>query len=257
MNVYGPQRLDDKIRFIDSLVDLQVRHVGLPWVIRRDFNMIRSLSEKKGGTRALNKDSSAFQNFSESMKLVDIETKNGLCTWNNKRGGDSQVASKLDRFMISEDLINLDKEIIVGILPFVGSDHWPVQMEIKVIGTPRNRPFRFENIWFSHPDFISNIGKWWAEDLQIQGSSMFLLHKILNHIKMKLKAWNKNEFGNIFVGKESVENKILELNQALIKEGFDKNKNDQVEKYHLEWEKLCKQEEIFWKQKSRVQWLKE
>ncbi len=99
--------------------------------------MIRSLSEKKGGTRALNKDSLAFQTFSENMKLVDIETNNGLFTWNNKRRGDSQVASKLDRFMISEDLMLLDKEIIARIIPFGGSDHWPVQMEIKGIGGGR------------------------------------------------------------------------------------------------------------------------
>lgn len=59
-NVYGPQRLDDKIRFIDSLVDLRVRHEGIPWVLGGDFNMIRSLLEKKGGTRTLNKYSLAF-----------------------------------------------------------------------------------------------------------------------------------------------------------------------------------------------------
>eukprot|EP00253_Pinus_taeda_P005917 PITA_05917 len=226
-NVYGLQRLDDKIRFLDFLVDLQARHQGLPWVIGGDFNMIRSLSEKNGCTRALNKYSSTFQIFLVDMKLVDIDTNNGFCTWNNKRGGNSQVASKLDRFMISEDLMLLDKEIMAEILPFGGSDHWPVQMEIKGIGTPRNRPFRFENIWLSHPDFSSSIENWWTEDLHIQGSTMFMLHKRLKHIKMRLKDWNKNEFGNIFAGKKAVESKILKLNQALIKEGFDKEKNDQ------------------------------
>ena len=50
---------------------------------------------------------------------------------------------------------------------------------------------------------------------------------------------------------------MQELTQAMIKESFDKDKNDQVEKHHQEWENLCKQEEIFWRQKYRVQWLKE
>jgi len=80
------------------------------------------------------------------MKLVDTDMGNGRFTWNNKRGGKSQVASKLDRFMISEDLMLTNKEMIARILTFGGSDHWPVQLEVQSIGTPRNRPFRFENI---------------------------------------------------------------------------------------------------------------
>lgn len=54
-----------------------------------------------------------------------------------------------------------------------------------------------------------------------------------------------------------MEIKILELNQALIKDGFDKAKSEQADKHHLNWENLCKQEEILWRQKSRIQWLKE
>ena len=92
----------------------------------------------------------------------------------------------------------IDKEIIARILPFGGSNHWSIQMEIKGIGTPRNRPFKFENRLLSHPEFISNIEDWWVEDFQTQGSTMILLQKILKHVKLKLKAWNKNEFGNIF-----------------------------------------------------------
>lgn len=86
---------------------------------------------------------------------------------------------------------------------------------------------------------------------------MFLLQKRLKHIKLQLKDWNKNEYGNIFEEKKSIEDKIEELNQTLITEGFDIVRSDQATKYHQTWEKLCKQEEIFWRQKSRVQWLKE
>ncbi len=46
-NVYGPQRIDEKLRFLESLVDLRSRHEEIPWVMGGDFNMIKSLSEKK------------------------------------------------------------------------------------------------------------------------------------------------------------------------------------------------------------------
>jgi len=109
------------------------------------------------------------------MRLVDTKTSNGIFTWNNKRGGESQVASKLDRFILSEDLILTGLDMSAMILPFGGSDHWPIQLEASFIGTPRNRPFRFENIWLTHPDFINNIEKCWKEDMQVQGTKMFLL----------------------------------------------------------------------------------
>ena len=60
------------------------------------------------------------------MRLVDAETINGTFTWNNKRGGASQVASKLDRFMISKNLLLTSLDMSALILPFGGSDHWSV-----------------------------------------------------------------------------------------------------------------------------------
>lgn len=86
--------------------------------------MIRSLSEKKGGTKTLGRDSIAFYNFLNKMRLVDMEIKNGTFTWNNKWGGTSQVASKLDIFIISKDLILIGLTLSALTLPIGGSNHF-------------------------------------------------------------------------------------------------------------------------------------
>jgi len=80
MNVYRPQKIDEKLKFLDSLVYLRDRHAGIPWIMGEDFNMIKLLSEKKRGTRALGKDSLEFQTFTDNMKLVDTDMNNGLFT---------------------------------------------------------------------------------------------------------------------------------------------------------------------------------
>jgi len=74
---------------LEALTDLRNRQNGIPWILGGDFNMIKSLSENKGVTRVLNKDSSAFQAFMENLKLVDSDLENGLFTWNNNRGGEA------------------------------------------------------------------------------------------------------------------------------------------------------------------------
>lgn len=85
--------------------------------------MIRSLTEKKDSTRKLGRDYITFQNFMNNMELVDNETLNGTFTWNNKRGGASQVTYKLDRFIISENILLTGLDVSNLILPFGGSDH--------------------------------------------------------------------------------------------------------------------------------------
>ena len=59
-NVYGPQKQEDKLKLLTFLKELRERHPNMPWIIVGDFNMIRSLTEKKGGIRQLGRDSMAF-----------------------------------------------------------------------------------------------------------------------------------------------------------------------------------------------------
>jgi hypothetical protein len=48
-NAYGPQNIQDKDLFIQSLAYLGTLADHKPWIIERDFNMILTLEEKRGG----------------------------------------------------------------------------------------------------------------------------------------------------------------------------------------------------------------
>src|SRR5699024_1718674 len=114
---YGTQRNEEKLRFSNSMVDLRSRHKEIHKVIEGDINKIKSLLEKKRGTTIVSRDSLSYNSITEDMKMVDSEMQNGLFTWNNKRGDNAQVASKLDRFFISEKLMLTNSENICKCCP--------------------------------------------------------------------------------------------------------------------------------------------
>lgn len=92
-NVYGPQKLEDKLPFLRTFLNLKLRYPLAKEVRGGDFNMLTTLMEKKGGIRKLNRDSKAFLDFIKMANLVDVFPRSGAFTWNNKREGERQIAS--------------------------------------------------------------------------------------------------------------------------------------------------------------------
>eukprot|EP00253_Pinus_taeda_P022384 PITA_22384 len=257
INIYSPQRLDDKLVFLESLNKLMDRHPKANFILGGDFNMITSLMEKKGGLRKLNRDGDQFKDFIDNARLVDVYPKQGKFTWNNRQGGENLISSRLDRFLVSENLLLDGKNVESSILPSGGSDHWPISLIVEVPGTPRNKPFHFEKFWIEHPNFLTMVEKWWAEPLAKEGSKMFNLQKRLKNIKLKLKDWNKTVFGNIFQEKATIEQKLEQIHKAGMAGRRDEDSCAQEKELTQQWHTRCKQEETLWKQKSRVLWLKE
>eukprot|EP00253_Pinus_taeda_P001927 PITA_01927 len=226
-------------------------------IIGGDFNMITTLLEKKGGLRKLNKDMEAFTSFIDDVKLVDILPKSGNFTWNNRRGGEILIASRLDRFLISENIIMDGITVESDILPTTGSDHWPISLTVVVQSTPRNKPFRFEKFWLDHPNFLELVEKWWSEPLEAKGSKMFNLQKKLRIIKEKIKEWNRIVFGDIFKEKTRIEEKLEQIHKDWASGHSNEEYAEQEKILTHQWHDWCRQEETLWKQKSRIQWLKE
>ena len=110
------------------------------WVLGGDFNLIANLEEKKGERRTMDKFQEAFSEYLARGPLVDVETGSGWFTWNNKRGGEHLVASHLDRFLVSENVMHSTGEIMAAVLPANGSDHWPISLSWDGTGSPEGNP---------------------------------------------------------------------------------------------------------------------
>jgi len=119
--------------------------------------MITRLEEKRGGRIKLDYESMHFKNYILNNMLIDMEFNNGVYTWNNKRADAHQIASQLDRFLISNNAIHLGGDLLASILPLSGSDHWPIMLHWQRLGDNVRRPFRFEAFWLNHPNFHNLI----------------------------------------------------------------------------------------------------
>lgn len=202
-NVYGPQRIQEKCNMLEDLKEIRHHHGAHHWILSGDFNMITNLAEKKGGLRRLDKDVEAFSTFIAASKLIDVPIVNGIHTWNNNQGGNRQVSSRLNRFLISESIMlqNLDME--ANILPFGGSGHWSVQQHFNNMIKPQNQPFRFERFWIDHPTFMQNIQSWWTQTSVKSDNIMHIFHQKLKSIKKSSNVGTRTHLVTFFKPKKS------------------------------------------------------
>ncbi|MBA0812641.1 hypothetical protein Gohar_026588, partial [Gossypium harknessii] len=61
--------------------------------------------KKGGGQRKSRASMDGFRDILEELSLVDVKIGNGWFTWSNNREGANHVKERLDRFLVSEDLI--------------------------------------------------------------------------------------------------------------------------------------------------------
>ena len=121
-----------------------------------DFNEILRLDEKSGGNDKNIQRVSEFREAVQDSTLADLGYKRYQFTWCNGRDGQHFVEERLDRFLCNEEWGNHFQEQSCQNLVSVGSDHYPIMMEIKEIGLglqymkktfPR---VHYEDMWSSY-----------------------------------------------------------------------------------------------------------
>eukprot|EP00253_Pinus_taeda_P031319 PITA_31319 len=215
------------------------------------------MDERSGGRGRSSQDGTLLMDFIQNNWLIDLPFNNGIFTWNNKQAESFQIASRLDRFLLSDNAIHLVGDFAASIFPFTGSNHWPISLHWSRPGNNTRRPFRFEAFWLTHPDFHQFISTEWKSFHPPPGSKMFQFQQKLKHLKGKIKYWNRTTFCNIFHGKANIEQDMKQLQQKIITLGHSDDLAEQEKTIERKLMEKEKQEEFLWKQKSRIRWLKE
>ncbi|GJW27226.1 RNA-directed DNA polymerase, eukaryota, reverse transcriptase zinc-binding domain protein [Tanacetum coccineum] len=121
-------------------------------------------------------------------RLVDLPIGGRSFTWMNKAG---TKLSKLDRFLISKNVIDLLPEIRITALDRIWSDHNPILLYVEKINFGPS-PFKLYNSWLLRYGFDDLIKSEW--DLLDSNNIGFPIkcHDKFRILKSKIRQWNNN-----------------------------------------------------------------
>lgn len=210
-----------------------------------DFNDYLSANEKCGGyfceARCLR-----FSNNLDRCGLLDLGASGPKFTWHGQRSGASQIKVRLDRALANMAWRVKFADARVQVLPRTHSDHNPLLLLTDAPLLDRSlRPFRAEAAWLSHRDFKDFFAGTW---LPYQHS----LTKALSNFRVKVQVWNKEVFGHITQRKKSLLARISGIQRIMVpREELRVLEADLLSQLN----EVLMQEEILWRQKSRLQWV--
>ncbi|XP_058753015.1 uncharacterized protein LOC131626202 [Vicia villosa] len=165
--------------------------------------------------------------------------------------------SRIDRFIISDKVVNDWGVIGQRIGERDVSDHCPIWLEVdsKNWGP---KPFKFNNEWFSCSSFYAFVEKEW-KSFKVEGRGDFVLKQKLFLLKGRLKWWNKEVFGKMDL---EIQEEVNEINQRdLLLEVEAEESHPEIVTKRKEatsrfWRNLRIKENML-AQKANLKWLKE
>ncbi|OIT27923.1 signal peptide peptidase-like 2 [Nicotiana attenuata] len=151
--VYGPVGEGSKVFFWEELANM-MGEWDIPWVLRGDFNTIR-FPEERLRCSLISRAMEEFSDFIHDLFFIDLPLSRERFTW--ARAEDSNLRSRLDRFLISPSWDELVPNVPQIPLPRLALDHLPILLD-GCRGREVRAPFRFEKIWLKVPGFGDKVG---------------------------------------------------------------------------------------------------
>ncbi|XP_072080979.1 uncharacterized protein [Arachis hypogaea] len=218
-------------------------------IVMGDFNAIVSQEEKRGEGLKSWSSISNFNNFIDGSSLMDLGMVVRNFTWSNKRRGEKQILERLDRVLVSNSWLHTFPTNTVTRIQENGSDHAPLLLDTSPQIEKSKRRFKFQQRWCGVEVIRGVITEAWNS--YFEGSAMFVLAQKLKLCRHRLVQWQQISKFNSKAYIEEILKKLEELRETGINGGIE------VEELENMLEDTYGREESYWKEKSRIKWLKE
>ena len=220
-----------------------------PWIFLGDFNNIRSPQEHKGQPCKWNQSMRDFEDCIQNSELIELRYSGLLYTWKN-----NNVARKLDRVLINEEWNVKFPHSEAEHLPPGVSDHCPSLVKLVTAASRRKSSFKFFNFLADREDFIPTVIQVWNES--IQGTLQFQVSPKLKRLKSIFKEKCK-EIGDISMTSKEAKSALENCQRELDQDPSNIRLRQKEKQLLANYLRAAQVEEGFYKQKARVQWLKE
>ncbi|XP_040996123.1 uncharacterized protein LOC121242304 [Juglans microcarpa x Juglans regia] len=223
-----------------------------PCLFAEDFNIIRSDLERRGGRSRPIAAMDDFNKWIHEGCLIDLNSLGSKFSWCNGQRGLARAWAKLDRVLLDANLMSIVPNVTCSYLPRMTSDHCP--MLIEFLKDPYSYgpcPFRFQQMWVEHPEFIDFVKS--VCSVPVVGTGLLKLASRLKRVKVALREWNKQVFGRTNAHIASLEVKVEGLEGSLQRE-WDIDAERELVVASAELSSWRRREDIILAQMAKIKW---
>ncbi|GJR69948.1 RNA-directed DNA polymerase, eukaryota [Tanacetum coccineum] len=203
--VYGPQDAREKCMLWDYLQGEILRWKGAI-IVMGDFNEVRNKEDRFGSVFNAH-EASIFNSFIQNSGLVEVELGGCSFTWCHKS---ASKMSKLDRFLVSDSLLNICPNFNAITLERFLSDHRPILLrEIYFDYGPI--PFKTFHYWFEMEGFHKLVEDSWKNYSGVESNAFLYLMGKMKYLKNIIKSWNTMRRPSVIQEKRKNQNDLASI----------------------------------------------
>uniref|UniRef100_A0A803P996 Reverse transcriptase domain-containing protein n=1 Tax=Cannabis sativa TaxID=3483 RepID=A0A803P996_CANSA len=226
----------------------------LPWLAIGDFNEILSNNDKSGGSLRRESHMEAFKTSLDKCFLQEVPYNGDPFTWTN-RTTPHALKERLDWCFINNKWSSHFHLPTVDHLDYFNSDHRAIAASFSFLSqteTPARSKsrFRFEKLWLADPESAEIIMKSWNSSI-ISDPITAVLDNLSTCAK-NLQSWHIGKYGKMKKTINSLQSKVADLNNS---NSSSSDHFQELQNAKTVLEDLLEQEEVYWQQHSRVDWL--